>query len=301
MILGAHESVAGGLHLAAERGRADGAEALQVFTKSARQWRSPSLRADVPAAFAAACRAHGIRAVVAHDSYLINLASPDPRLWRRSILAFADELERCALLGVPFLITHPGGPGDRGEAWGIDRVASALDAAFALARGPGVTVLLETTAGQGSQLGHRFEHLGAIRRASDHPGRVAACFDTQHAFAAGYDLVSPDGYAATFAAFDRAVGLERLRAFHLNDSKRPCGSRVDRHERIGLGLLGDETFRRLVNDPAFADVPALLETPPLPSGRTSFAAGLRRLRALLSASGPRPPSSCPRRRRPPAR
>jgi deoxyribonuclease IV len=282
MILGAHESVAGGLRLAPERGRADGAEALQVFTKSARQWRSPPLSADEPAAFAAACRAHGIRAVVAHDSYLINLASPDPRLWRRSIAAFADELERCARLGVPFLITHPGVPGDRGEPWGTDRVAAGLDAAFARARAPRVTVLLETTAGQGHQLGHRFEHLGAIRRASDHPGRIGACFDTQHAFAAGYDLVSPDGYAATFAAFDRAVGLERLRAFHLNDSKRPCGARVDRHERIGRGLLGDVVFRRLVNDPAFAALPGLLETPPLPGGRPSFATGLRRLRSLIA-------------------
>jgi deoxyribonuclease IV len=285
MILGAHESVAGGLHLAPERGRADGAEALQVFTNNPSQWRSRVLGADQPAAFVAACRKHGIRAVMAHDSYLINLASPDPVLWRRSIVAFADELERCTRLQVPFLVTHPGSPGERGERYGLDRVAAALDEAFALAREPRVTVLLENTAGQGHQLGYRFEHLGAIRKASDQRACIAACLDTQHAFAAGYDLVSPDGYAATFAAFDRAVGLERLRAFHLNDSKRPCGSRVDRHERIGRGLLGDVVFRRLVNDRAFADVPAVLETPPMPSGGPSFAAGLRRLRGLLIGDG----------------
>jgi deoxyribonuclease IV len=291
MILGAHESVAGGLHLAPERGRAHGAEALQIFTKNASQWRSRPFGVDEPATFAAACRRHGIRAVMAHDSYLINLASPDPVLWRRSILAFADELERCAQLGVPFLVTHPGSPGERGERWGLDRVAAGLDAALARARAAGVTVLLENTAGQGHQLGDRFEHLGAIRRASDHPGRIAACFDTQHAFAAGYDLVTPDGYAATFAAFDSDVGLDRLWAFHLNDSKRPCGSRVDRHERIGCGLLGDVVFRRLVNDPVFAETRAVLETPPLPSGRPSFASGLRRLRSLVGAAGGRSPRS----------
>jgi len=295
VILGAHESVAGGLHLAAERGRHDGAEALQIFTKNAAQWRARAIGADEAGAFAAACRAHGIRAVMAHDSYLINLASPDPALWRRSIAAFAEELRRCALLRVPFLVTHPGSPGERGERYGTGRVAAALDAAFAQAQEPPVTVLLENTAGQGHQLGHRFEHLGAIRRASDHRARIAACLDTQHAFAAGYDLVTAAGYAATFAAFDRAVGLERLRAFHLNDSKRPLGSRVDRHERIGRGLLGDEAFRRLVNDPRFASVPAVLETPPGPGGRPSFAAGLRWLRGLLgAAAGGRRPRGAPR-------
>jgi deoxyribonuclease-4 len=282
MIFGANESTAGGLHLAAERGAAHGCEALQIFTKSGRQWAARPLTPADTVAFRAACRTHGIRLVLAHDSYLINLASPDPALWERSIAAFAEELTRCARLEIAALVTHPGTPLGAGEAFGTDRVATALDRAFAAAGEPRVRVLLENTAGHGSHLGVRFAQLAAIRRASDHRSRIGYCFDTQHAFAAGHDLRSEAGYTACFAAFDREAGLAHLRAFHVNDSKSPLGSHLDRHTWIGNGHLGTAGFRRLVRDERFARLPAILETPPLPTGEPSFALGIRRLRRLAA-------------------
>ncbi|HEY3357273.1 MAG TPA: deoxyribonuclease IV [Polyangia bacterium] len=281
MILGANVSTAGGLHLAAERGRSHGCDALQIFTKSGRQWAARALGGAEVAAFKAACRAHRIRVVLAHDSYLINLASPDPALWEKSIAAFADELGRCARLGIRALVTHPGTPLAAGEAFGVDRVAAALDRAYRAAAEPRVRVLLENTAGAGTHLGARFAQLAAIRRACDFRSRIGFCFDTQHAFAAGHDLTTAAGYAACFAAFDREAGLAHLEAFHLNDSRRELGSHLDRHAPIGHGLLGTGSFRRFVNDPRFATVPAVLETPPLPSGEPSFADGLTRLRRLI--------------------
>ena len=280
MILGAHESTAGALENAVPRALADGCETFQMFTASSRQWRARVLGADDTGAFRKAVRASGLGPVAAHASYLINLAAPEGEPRTRSLAALADELARCARLAVPYLVLHPGSHLGHGESLGIARVAAGLDQVLAGAP-RGVAILLENTAGQGACVGHRFAHLGAIFSACRRRRRLGVCLDTQHAFAAGYDLGSAAGYRATFAELDATVGLHHLRAFHLNDSKRPLGCRVDRHENIGLGFLGLEPFRRLVNDRRFAALPGYLETPPL-DGADSFARNLKVLRSLVT-------------------
>jgi deoxyribonuclease-4 len=202
-----------------------------------------------------------LRLPLAHDSYLINLASPDQVLYRRSIEAFVIEVQRAERLGLCYLVTHPGAPLDSGEEAGLARVAAALDEVHGRCPAFRVQVLLETTAGQGSSLGHRFEHLARIRSLVADPDRLGVCFDTCHVFAAGYALAPEAEYRATMRAFDRVIGLKRLRAFHLNDSLKPQGSRVDRHAHIGRGCLGLEPFRLLVNDRRFRSRPMVLETP----------------------------------------
>jgi len=274
LILGAHESVAGGLDLAFERARADGCEALQIFSKSSSQWEARPLRAEEVRRFRAAWSDAGRPRLAIHGAYLINLASPDDALWRRSVRALAVEIRRAAMLGVPWVVIHPGSPLDRGEIFGIERVARGLGEALRRTRASDAGVLLENTAGQGAHIGWRFEHLRDILDAVSASQRTGVCFDTQHAHAAGYDLSTPRGYEATLLELDRIVGLARVRAFHLNDSKRPLGCRVDRHEHIGQGALGDLPFRRLVNDPRFAAVPGFLETP----GR--FQENLERLKSF---------------------
>ncbi len=259
MLLGAHESVAGGLHRALPRADADGCEAMQIWVRSSRAWTSKPLTEEDVRAFAMAAAASGVETVLAHDCYLVNLAAPDPGVHERSVETFADELDRCERLGVPLLVFHPGSPRDRGEEWGIRRLAATLDVVLARTRGGRVRPCLEVTAGQGAQLGWRFEHLAAVLDRVSEPERLAVCFDTQHAFAAGHDLA--EAWEATWDAFDRTVGLARLAAFHLNDSKTAAGSRVDRHERLGRGRLGREVFRRLVNDPRFVGLPGIVETP----------------------------------------
>jgi deoxyribonuclease-4 len=279
VILGAHQSMAGGLARAVDRAVADGCEALQVFTKNSNQWEAKAVDETDRREFRRSARERGL-ALMAHDSYLINLAAPDETIYRRSIDAFADELRRCVRYGVPRLVMHPGSPLDAGEEFGLSRIAAGLDAAFARARVRGVRVLLETTAGQGSHLGWRFEHLAEILRRARSARRLGVCFDTCHVFAAGYDFRTPKGYRRVFEEFDRVVGLGRLEAFHLNDSKKPLGSRVDRHEVLGEGRLGLEPFRLLVRDRRFARIPGALETPPLPDGSPSFAQGIGILRRL---------------------
>ncbi len=260
-LFGAHMSVAGGLHKAVEAARAHGCATVQIFTKNASQWAARDLAADEVKTFRRALRASGLRGATAHDSYLINLASPDPALFRRSVEAFVVELRRAETLGLSYLVTHPGAHVDSGEEAGLERVARALDEAHARCPGFRVKVLLETTAGQGSTLGHRFEHLARILALTAEADRVGVCFDTCHVFAAGYALAPEAEYRATMRAFDRAVGLKRLRVFHVNDSLKPLGSRVDRHAHIGRGCLGTEPFRLLVNDRRFRNRPMILETP----------------------------------------
>jgi deoxyribonuclease-4 len=259
LLIGAHMSISGGLHLAFERGMAVGCTALQIFTKNASQWRGKPISPAEAETFRAAWRQSGIGPVIAHDSYLINLAAPQEEMWRRSIAAFLDEMERCALLGVPALVMHPGAHLGAGEEAGIGRLAEAFRLVFAEAPA-GVTVLLENTAGQGSYLGHRFEHLAEVM-ARVPQGRFGVCLDTCHAFAAGFDLTSAEGYEAMLAGFDRLIGLPRIAAFHLNDARKGLGSRVDRHEHIGQGEIGREAFGRLLRDERFAAVPKILETP----------------------------------------
>jgi deoxyribonuclease-4 len=254
-------SVAGGLTRAVERAVVHGCEALQIFTKNASQWRGRPLPAEEIRAFRAAIRAAGIHPVVSHGSYLINLATPDDALRMQSMAAMADELDRAESLGLLGVVLHPGCYTTGTEAHGLDRIGDGLlDLLRERPRGK-TMVLLEHTAGQGSSLGATFEQLAAIIARVRGHRRVGVCLDTCHLLASGYDLVSAEGFATTFLEFERLVGFSRLRALHLNDSKRPLGSRVDRHTHIGEGHLGLEPFRRLVNDPRFAGLPMLLETP----------------------------------------
>jgi deoxyribonuclease-4 len=261
--LGAHLSIAGGLPRAVDRAEASGCEALQIFTKSAGQWRARELSDDEVALFRRRVRQTRIRPVVAHNSYLINVAAADPVLRRKSIQALGDELDRAERLGLDGLVMHPGSYTSGSEARGLQLIADAL-AQILAARPDGRTmILLEQTAGQGTNLGHRFEHLAAIIDRLGGSARLGVCLDTCHLLTAGYDICSEEGYQDTFRAFGRIVGFSRLKAFHMNDSKKPCGSRVDRHEHIGKGCLGLEPFRRIVNDKRFTKLPMLLETPKL--------------------------------------
>jgi deoxyribonuclease-4 len=258
--IGAHMSVAGGVSRAVERAVVHGCETLQIFTKNANRWVSPPLeRADVRRFRKAVDRA-GITPAVSHASYLINLATADPALREMSIAAFVDELDRAHALGLLGVVIHPGTCTSGSAADALRLIADAVRAAFKARPRRKTMVLFEHTAGQGRTMGHRFEHLAAILERLDGSPRAGVCLDTCHLLASGYDIVSEEGHRDTFAAFDRLVGIDRLRVFHGNDSKRPCGSRVDRHEHIGEGCLGIAPFRRLMCDRRFAGRPILIET-----------------------------------------
>jgi deoxyribonuclease IV len=260
--LGAHMSIAGGHALAFARLAQVGGQALQIFVKNQRQWQAPALPAAEIEQFRRRWRECGEPPMAAHDSYLINLAASRPEIAERSVLALADELERTSLLGISYLIMHPGSHGGTGLEAGLARFTANLDRALALAPlAKQVTILIETTAGQGADLGSRFEEIAAMITASRYPERLGVCVDTCHIFAAGYDIRTPEVYAETFARFDQTIGLERLKFFHLNDARKDLGSRVDRHEHIGRGKIGLGGFRLLLNDPRFAGLPMVLETP----------------------------------------
>lgn len=261
--LGAHLSIAGGLPRAVDRAEASRCEALQIFTKSAGQWRARPLPRDEIVRFRQRVEESGIRPVIAHNSYLINLAAANPALRAQSIAALGEEMDRAEALGLDGLVMHPGSYTTGDEAGGLRLIADGLRGLLRARRRMRLRILLEHTAGQGTNLGHRFEHLRSILEDLGGTERVGVCLDTCHLLASGYDLRSPDGYAGTFRLFDRIVGLGRIKVFHLNDSRRPCGSRIDRHEHIGKGCLGLDPFRRLLHDPRFADLPMLLETPKL--------------------------------------
>jgi deoxyribonuclease IV len=255
-------SIAGGHSLAFDRLAQVGGRALQIFVRNQRQWQAPALPAAEIERFRRRWQEEGGMPVAAHDSYLINLAAPDPTIAERSVTALADELCRSQLLGIPYLIMHPGSHGGQGIDKGVTRFVANLNRALEMAgHANQVIVLIETTAGQGTGLGSRFEEIAAIIAGSDHQQRLGVCVDTCHIFAAGYDLRTPDGYSETFALFDRIIGLERIKFIHLNDAKKELGSHVDRHEHIGEGKIGLEGFRLLLNDPRFAHLPMVLETP----------------------------------------
>lgn len=289
--LGAHMSIAGGLHLALERGHALGCFAVQIFVKNQRQWAARPLGADEVRAFRAARRATGIPWVFAHASYLINLASPDAAAWARAVDVFTDELERAEALGLACVAIHPGSHLGTGVEAGLARVAAAVGETLRRTRGYRVRIALENTAGGGGTLGRTFGELGALLDRTGRARRVGVCLDTCHLFAAGYDLRTPEGYRAVVAKCAEAVGLERVLAFHLNDAKAPLGSGLDRHENIGRGRLGLRPFGLLLNDPRFRAVPKVLETPkePAPTADLRNLAVLRRLRGV-SAPRSRPPA-----------
>ena len=282
--MGAHMSIAGGHDQAIQRGNAVGCSAIQVFTKSSNQWAAKPLTDEGVRRFREEWARSGIEPVVAHDSYLINLCSPDDALWKKSIDACVQELERCALLGIRWLIAHPGGHKGRGEEYGIERMAEAIDAIHGRVPAEDASLALETTAGQGSIIGYRFEQLNAVIRRTADPERIGVCLDTCHVFAAGYDLRTPAGYEETLRRFDGEVGLWRLRAVHVNDSKKDLGCRVDRHEHIGRGYLGLEAFRHLMNDERLLQIPLLLETPKGEDGREDVE-NLSTLMALVGSRG----------------
>jgi len=279
-------SIAGGLHLAFARIQEVQGEALQIFTSNQRQWRTIPLTPEMVADFQQHWEKNGHMPVAAHDSYLINLAAPDSDQLEKSVGAFADELRRAATLGIPFLITHPGSHLGRGSDVGLERFVGNLDRAITRSKVSEVKVLLETTAGQGTNLGSSFEQIACILSQSTYGDGLGVCFDTAHAFAAGYDIRTLETYEDTFSRFDRIIGLERLEFFHINDSKRPLGSRVDRHEHIGKGEIGLSAFRLLLNDPRFQQHPMVLETP---KGKDlkEDKENLRVLRSLITRRGKR--------------
>lgn len=253
-------SVAGGVSKAVDRAALHGCEALQIFSRNANQWSAPPLDRAEARRFRARLDETGIAPAVSHASYLINLATTDPALRALSIATLGDELDRAHALGLLGVVVHPGTCTAGTEADGLRLIADGVRAALTPRRRRRTMVLLEHTAGQGRTLGHRFEHLAAILEHLDGSPRVGVCLDTCHLIASGYDIASEAGHAATFADFDRRVGFDRLRVIHANDSKRPCGSRVDRHEHVGRGVLGPEPFRRLLHDSRFAALPFLIET-----------------------------------------
>lgn len=277
--LGAHVSAAGGAELAPARAAEIGCANLQLFTKTPSRWAEPTIEAAAAEAFAREREAHEIRVTVSHDSYLINLASPDPALRARSVTCFEGELRRSAALGLDFVVTHPGNATDGDIEAGIERNAESLVRALERVD-PGPVVLLELTAGSGTSVGGTFEHLAAIlaRLPSRYASRAAVCVDTCHAFAAGYDL--REDWDEVWGTFDDVLGLDRLRLFHVNDSRHPLGSHRDRHEHLGEGALGEAPFRRLMTDERFAGVPKLLETPKEGDPATHDVRNLEYLRAF---------------------
>lgn len=275
-LLGAHVSTQGGVANAPARGRAIGATAIQLFTKTPNQWREPTIDSAQAAAFSAALARTSIQVVLAHDSYLINLASPDQALRARSLRCFTGELTRCRGLGIPWVVSHPGNFIDD-RAAGLERNARGYAACLAEVAGPGV--LIEGTAGAGTALGATFEELAALRDAlpPEARQRVGFCLDTAHLHAAGYNVA--DDLAGVWAAFDRCVGLEHLKCLHLNDSRAAPGSRLDRHAWIGEGRIGPEPFRRIMRDPEFRQVIKIIETPKGDEPQRHDRRMLRRLRA----------------------
>jgi deoxyribonuclease-4 len=280
-LLGAHMSIAGGVDKALLLGKQVNCDAIQIFTKSSRQWAASPYGEDEVRSFHQNRKQTGIGTVVAHDSYLLNLGCPDRLLRAKSVRAFIDELERCEALSAIYLIAHPGSHLGAGEEEGIKTIARSLSEIHAACRGFKVKIALEITAGQGTNLGYRFDQIRDIIDSSRQNDRLRVCFDTQHAFAAGYDIRTAEGYERTFSEFDAMIGLDRLAAFHLNDSKRELNSRVDRHEHIGKGHLGVGAFRLLLNDRRFWGRPMCLETPKGPDLKDDKK-NLRLLRSLLA-------------------
>lgn len=259
--LGAHIPISGGLELSPLRGKEVGCEIIQIFTKNSNQWNAKPLSAEQIAAFQANLQSSGIKQAFAHDSYLINLASPDEELYRKSLAAFIHELERAESLGLTALVFHPGSHVGKGEEYALQKIAESVNLAHQKTPHFQVLTCFENAAGQGTNVGYCFEHLARLIELVEEKKRIGICIDTQHAFASGYDLRTEEGYKEVFERFEELVGISWIKAFHLNDSKKGLGSRVDRHEHIGKGEIGLTAFRCLMNDPRFENIPMSLETP----------------------------------------
>ncbi|MBI5178695.1 MAG: deoxyribonuclease IV [Nitrospinae bacterium] len=278
-LLGAHMPIAGGVEKAPLSGMQVGCTAMQIFTKSSNQWAAKKLEQKSLDAWFANMEKSGIGAVASHDSYLINLGSPEKLLREKSLAAFIEEMNRAELLKIPYLIFHPGSHVGSGEEAGLNAVADCMNRALNESESD-VQLLIETTAGQGTNLGYTFEHIAFLIDAVKDKRRVGVCLDTCHVFAAGYELRTEEGYKETFKKFDKVIGLEHLKFFHINDSKKDFGSRVDRHEHIGKGFLGEKPFEFLMNDKRFAKVPMVLETPKGPDLKEDME-NLSLLRSLI--------------------
>lgn len=280
-MIGAHTSIAGGVFNAISNGEKIDADVVQIFSKSQRQWEGREYHAEELAQFFQLQAENGIRPVVIHNSYLINLANPDPAKREKSIKAFCDEMRRAGILQIPYLLTHPGSHLGSGESTGVTQIARGLKETWERSKIPSVEIILETTAGQGSNLGNRFEHIRDIIDQSGIEDHLGVCIDTCHIFAAGYDMRTAESWEETISEFDRIIGLDKLRLFHLNDSAKPFDSRRDRHSRIGQGEIGIEGFRALMNDNRVANLPMILE---VPGGLDGYREDIALLRSLVTAS-----------------
>lgn len=282
VLLGAHMSIAGGVHTALERGNRIGCTAIQMFVKNNNQWRGKPLTKNDVATYKDLLSKSSITKIVVHDTYLINLCSKHKIVLRKSRAALKDELERCEMLGVHYLNFHPGAHLGQGERVGIDLIAESLNIIHEQTKGYNVKSVIETTAGQGTTLGYRFEQIRSIIDNVEEKDRMGVCIDTCHVFAAGYDITTEGGYENTFSDFDQIIGLDRLMAFHVNDSRREFGSHIDRHEHIGKGKIGLNGFRFLMNDKRFAEVPKILETEKGPEMLEDIE-NMRILRSLINS------------------
>jgi deoxyribonuclease-4 len=283
-ILGAHMSIAGGYYKAVEAAQRAGCDCVQLFTKNNNQWRAKPISAEEATRFREALAERNIAHPIAHDSYLINLGSPEPELWTKSIDALVVELQRASQLGIPYVVAHPGAYTTSSEEEGLRRIAAGIDEVHRQTPEATARILVETTAGQGSNLGWKFEHLAEILQTVGAPERLGVCFDTCHVFAAGYSLGTPAEYRSTMKAFDQLIGVGQIKAFHLNDSKANLGSRVDRHAHIGQGAMGLEPFRLLLGDRRFRRIPMYLETPKGEArGEDLDVMNLRTLRSLIAS------------------
>ncbi len=277
MILGAHVSTAGGIHNAIKNGTDLDCEAIQIFLRNPNQWQGKSPTPEIIEKFRTAWAAAALSDIIVHDIHLSNLASPKPDVLEKSSQAFREQMELAQVLGLRCIVTHLGAHLGEGEAFGLKRLTESFDRLFEIAEAPDVIVLLETTAGQGTNLGYCFEHIRDVMGMSKYPDRFGVCFDTCHVFAAGYDMRTETDCAMIFSEFDDSVGLNQLKAFHLNDAKSTYQSRVDRHEHIGKGNIGATAFAYILNDPRFAEIPLIIETPEM---KTMHAVNLSTLRGL---------------------
>jgi len=281
LLLGAHMSISGSFESALTLGESIGCTAIQIFTKSNRQWKAKEITDEQATSFHQALETSSIKWVVAHATYLINIGSPEHEMAEKSTLALIDELNRCSRLKIPYLVLHPGAHLKTNEQECLQRIAQNINHALTKASG-NTMLLLETMAGQGSTVGNTFEQLALIREQVEAKSKLGICFDTCHAFVAGYNFTTPQSYNNMWEHFDQTIGLSNLKAIHLNDSKKGVGSRVDRHEDIGKGQLGLETFRLLINDKRFFDIPKILETPKT-DGLLEDAKNMKTIKDLISS------------------